>query len=97
MHPAACAVVAAERAIKRRMALGKGEKDSDEESEGDEEDTTGAKWGKKRSEYYNDEGVDVDVCPHLLRTLHQLLHQLRRIALRRSADCIPLVLFCHAH
>lgn len=53
------AVIAAERAVKQKLALQQaGAEDSDAESESEDEDEN---WGGKKKTYYGDEEVDVDV------------------------------------
>jgi hypothetical protein len=54
------AVVAAERAVKRSLALQQGLED-DEASEPDDEDEDRPGWGAKKEAYYDAEDVDVDV------------------------------------
>lgn len=52
-------IIAAERAIKRKLQLQKGAEDSDEEENSDD-DAGDKQWGSKKNLYYNAEDVDVD-------------------------------------
>jgi hypothetical protein len=57
-----CAVIEAERAIKRKLALNKAGEDSDPEANEEHEDADGTlAWGASREAYYDAEDVDVDV------------------------------------
>ena len=56
---AVCAVIAAERAIKRQIALQK--VDGEDEASSEEE----RQWGSKKRDYYDAEDIDVDVRIHV--------------------------------
>ena len=89
--PLRAAVITAERAIKRKLALARaadGAEDDASDGGGDAPERDGD-WGASRKDYYDDEGVDVDVrCAFVwCSVLAALLSNFVSRALRTAALC----------